>query len=383
MADKSKKTVVNAWNEWDPLKHVIVGRVEGTMTPAPEPGMVRHLPDVGIPAGEWGPLPDELVEKGKVQIEAFASMLEERGIRVDRPAPFDFSQKVQTPDWENDSMFGSMPPRDVLVTVGNEILEATMTVRSRWYEYLVYRHLLEQYFKDDPNFLWEAAPKPRLTDESYEPGYWQKYEFEWDDETKEKRMLERRWWLSDKEPLFDAADIIRFGKDIFVQASGVTNAPGISWLKRHFKPRGIRVHEVAFDGYDTPWHIDTTVIAPRPGLLLQSPIQKSLTPEFHELFKINGWEIVETAEYSRTEFNPYCFCGPWLSNNCFSIDPKTICIESAEVLFMDQMDALGFDVIPVDFHEVSPFGGGLHCATVEIFREGDCEDYFPKQIEGY
>jgi glycine amidinotransferase len=377
VSNKTRKTVVNAWNEWDPLKHVIVGRVDGTMVPAPEPGMVRDLPDTEFPAGKWGPLPEEQ------QIEAFASMLEDRGIRVDRPAPFDFSQKVSTPDWEQDSMFGSMPPRDVLVTIGNEILEATMTIRSRWYEYLVYRPLLEQYFKEDPNFLWEAAPKPRLTDESYESDYWQNFLFEWDDEEKDKRTLERRWWLTEKEPLFDAADIIRFGKDIFVQASGVTNALGISWLKRHFEPRGIRVHEVAFDGYHDPWHIDTTVIAPRPGLLLQSPAQKPLVPEFHELFKINGWEIIETAKYSRTEFNPYCFCGPWLSNNCFSLDPETICIEAAEVRFMEQMDELGFNVIPVDFHEVSPFGGGLHCATVEIFREGDCEDYFPKQIEGY
>jgi glycine amidinotransferase len=276
-----------------------------------------------------------------------------------------------------------MPPRDVLVTVGNEILEATMTVRSRWYEYLVYRPLLEQYFKEDPNFVWEAAPKPRLTDESYDEGYWQKFYFEWDDDTRDRRVLERRWWLTDKEPLFDAADIIRFGKDIFVQASGVTNALGISWLKRHFEPKGIRVHEVAFDGYQDPWHIDTTVLAPRPGLIMQNPIQNSLVPEFHELLKINGWEIVETEKYSRTEFNPYCFCGPWLSNNTFSIDPETICVEAAEVRLMDQFDGLGFNVIPVDFHEVSPFGGGLHCATVEIFREGDCEDYFPKQIEGY
>jgi glycine amidinotransferase len=345
--------------------------------------MVRHLPDTEFPAGEWGPLPEEQVEKGKAQMEAFASMLEARGIRVDRPAPFDFSLQVQTPDWVQDSMFGSMPPRDVLVTIGNEILEATMTIRSRWYEYLVYRPLLEEYFKEDPNFLWEAAPKPRLTEETYVPDYWQKFHFEWDDDVKQERTLAREWWLTEKEPLFDAADIIRFGKDIFVQASGVTNALGISWLKRHFEPRGIRVHEVAFDGYHDPWHIDTTVVAPRPGLLLQNPALEPLVPEFHKLFKMNGWEIVETEKYSRTEFNPYCFCGPWLSNNCFSLDPETICIEAAEVLFMDQMDELGFNVIPVDFHEVSPFGGGLHCATVEIFREGECEDYFPKQIEGY
>ena len=28
------KTVVNSWNEWDPLKHVIVGRADGTCIPA-------------------------------------------------------------------------------------------------------------------------------------------------------------------------------------------------------------------------------------------------------------------------------------------------------------------------------------------------------------
>ena len=30
MNQESKKTVVNSWNEWDPLKHVIVGRADGT-----------------------------------------------------------------------------------------------------------------------------------------------------------------------------------------------------------------------------------------------------------------------------------------------------------------------------------------------------------------
>ena len=26
---ENRKTIVNSWNEWDPLKHVIVGRAEG------------------------------------------------------------------------------------------------------------------------------------------------------------------------------------------------------------------------------------------------------------------------------------------------------------------------------------------------------------------
>jgi glycine amidinotransferase len=322
-------------------------------------------------------------EKARVLIEDFADSLQARGIAVDRPTVMDYSQKVSTPLWDHDSMFGVMSPRDVLVTVGNEILEATMTQRARWYEYLSYRDLLERYYEQDPEFVWEAAPKPRLTDASFHAEFWPDFHFEWSEEEQRERHLQRKWWTTNKEPLFDAADILRAGKDLFVQGSGVTNAKGIDWLRKHFAPKGIRVHEVHFDGYYDPWHIDTNVFIPRAGLLMQNPFTPPLVPEFHELFKINGWEIVETAPYSREEFNPYCYCGPWLSNNVLSLDPKTVCVEQAESQLMDQLQSLGLEVVPVAFHDVAPFGGGLHCATVDVFREGDCEDYFPKQISGY
>ena len=55
-------------------------------------------------------------------------MLEKRGVTVDRPTPLDFSQSVTTPDFHTESQFGCMPPRDVLLTVGSEILEATMSI---------------------------------------------------------------------------------------------------------------------------------------------------------------------------------------------------------------------------------------------------------------
>ena len=38
------------------------------------------------------------------------------------------------------------------------------------------------------------------------------------------------------------------------------------------------------------------------------------------------------------------------------------------------------EVIPVPFRDAYPFGGGLHCATADIRREGSCEDLFPKQV---
>ncbi|MCP5940115.1 serine/threonine protein kinase, partial [Klebsiella pneumoniae] len=37
--------------------------------------------------------------------------------------------------------------------------------------------------------------------------------------------------------------------------------------------------------------------------------------------------------------------------------------------------------IPVAFRDAYPFGGGLHCATADVYREGTCEDYFPNQVD--
>ena len=50
--------IVNCWNEWDPLKRVIVGRPEGTCIPAPNPGWWHDLPEAGFPLGTWGRFPD-------------------------------------------------------------------------------------------------------------------------------------------------------------------------------------------------------------------------------------------------------------------------------------------------------------------------------------
>jgi glycine amidinotransferase len=58
-------------------------------------------------------------------------------------------------------------------------------------------------------------------------------------------------------------------------------------------------------------------------------------------------------------------------------------VDAQEKDQMAQFDKLGFEVIPVEFADVSPFGGGLHCATADVYREGTCEDYFPKQVEGF
>jgi glycine amidinotransferase len=374
----TEKAVVNSWNEWDPLKHVIVGRATGTMVQAPEIAVQREWTNYGFPLGSYGPYPEEMTAKAEEQLDNFARMLEGRGIRVDRPTPLDFSQSVQTPDWVQESMFGCMPPRDLLLTVGSEILEATMSYRSRWFEYLSYRPLLERYFKEDPKFLFSSAPKPRLTEDTYKKDWWKKWSSLSEDQKWE--VAEKSDWIpTEKEPLFDAADIVRCGMDLFVQKSMVTNDAGIDWLQRHYP--GHRVHKVRYREL-TPWHMDTTIVPLRPGLVLINPVRTPLEPQ-RKLFEANGWEVIEGPATVLERKRPMTFCSIWLNMNLLVLDPKTVCVEASETPVMELLDKHGLEVVPVPFYEVSPFGGGLHCATADVYREGPLEDYFPKQIEGF
>ncbi len=119
---------------------------------------------------------------------------------------------------------------------------------------------------------------------------------------------------------------------------------------------------------------------------MYNPEWHYITSELEKVLKMNDWELIPAAEPL------YIYdvkCGvvgdrkgtEWISVNTFSIDPKNVCVEANETKYMDKLDKLGFDVIPVPFADVYPFGGGLHCATVDVHREGNCEDYFPNQIE--
>jgi glycine amidinotransferase len=126
-----------------------------------------------------------------------------------------------------------------------------------------------------------------------------------------------------------------------------------------------------------------TLIPLRPGLALVNPVRKPVYKEMLDLFRINGWQIVEAAPAIHSKKSPLSYCSIWLSMNTLMLDEKTICFEEQETRQMEQLDKLGFEVVAVPFWDVNPFGGGLHCATADIYRDGSLQDYFPKQVKGY
>jgi len=326
-----QKTTVNSWNEWDPLRHVIVGRADNCHIPPEEPALDAKVPEDSDMRGQWGPRPQDTIDRANELLDTFAKQLETRGIRVDRPTPIDHALPATTPDFHTDSQFGCMPPRDVLLTVGSEILEATMSYRCRWFEYLNYRPLMQRYWEDDPNFRHEAAPKPRLTDADYHPDYLS------DKIGVEKRLqwaAEKFFVTTEEEPLFDAA------------------------------------------GDPYPIHIDATFTPLRPGLILNNP-QRRLPDDQRDMFEKNGWDIVDAAQPAHNAPPPLCYSSVWLSMNVLVLDPKTVCVEKSEVYQAEQMDKLGMEVVEVELRDAYAFGGGLHCCTADVYRDGTCEDYFP------
>jgi glycine amidinotransferase len=370
------KTIVSSHDEFSPLEHVIIGRADGCCIPPKEPANESKVPFDSPMRGLAGKRHQDTVDAANKQLDFLAKVLEDEGVTVDRPTPIDHEQNVHTPDFSSGTQFGCMPARDVLLTVGNEMLEATMSYRSRWFEYLNYRPLVEQYWRKDPNMRWESAPKPRLTDESFRIG--------WIDETitHEERLdlVANKVFVTQDwtEPLFDAADVLRLGKDLFVQHGCTTNAAGCEWIKRHFEPQGYRVHKVNFPGDAFPIHIDATFTPLRPGLLINNP-GRPLPKEQRGVFERNGWDIIEAAVPSHDEPPPLCYSSTWLCMNVLVLNPETVIVEASEKNTIEQIKSFGMNVIDIPFRDAYAFGGGLHCSSADVRRAGVCEDYFPNQ----
>ena len=69
------KTIVNSWNEWDPLKHVIVGRADGTCIPAPEPALDAKVPEDSDMRGQFGPRIKDTVDKANQLLDDFSNIM--------------------------------------------------------------------------------------------------------------------------------------------------------------------------------------------------------------------------------------------------------------------------------------------------------------------
>jgi glycine amidinotransferase len=366
-------SLVNAWNEWDPLEEIIVGRADGAAFEPVEPGSRPQLRDGSGGPFPTGSKPDDMVKGANEELDNLADVLKGYGVTVRRPEAHDYTTPVKTPTFEVPNQYCGVCPRDVLITIGNEIIEATMSRRARFFEYLPYRPLLYHYWNNDPNMVWTAAPKPSMADDMYREDFW-----DWPLEKRHAKMHNFEFCVTQDEIVFDAADMSRFGRDVIIQESMTTNRQGINWIRRHLEPKGLRVHTVHFPLDFFPSHIDCTFVPLRPGLILTNP-DRPLREGEERLFLDNGWELMDapTPSTDNHEMPLYCQSSKWLSMNVLSIAPNVVVCEEQEKPMHDLLEERGFEVVKVPFRKVYEYGGSLHCATWDVRRSGTAEDYFP------
>ena len=345
-------SLVNVHNEWDPLEEMIVGIADGAQVPRADRGLFAldyctHVESPSdIPSGPYDP---KIIEETNEDLDGFVDVLVQHGVKVRRPAATDHKKTFGTPDWNTDGEYNYCP-RDVLLPIGQTIIETPMALRSRYFEAFAYREMLLEYFSSGAN--WISAPKPRLRDETYNV------------------RPSSGSIINNLEPIFDAANVLRLGKDILYLVSCSGNRLGLEWLRRVLGET-YRVHAV--EGVYEGTHIDTTISLIRPGLVVMNPerIRPDQVPAIFAKWKIL-WcpEMVDTGyawSYPRASI--------WQGMNLIMINPRVAVVNELQTALIAQLQQHDVEVIPLPMRHARDLSGGFHCVSVDVRRKGTLEDY--------
>lgn len=343
---------VNVHNEWDSLEEIIVGRATNAQIPSPDLGLFAiDYRDYGsienIPSGRYS---DRIIEETEEDLDELVQTLEKLNVTVRRPDIADHSVKFRTPDWETDGQYNYCP-RDLMLAIGTWIIETPMVFRSRFFETLSYKSILLEYFQSGAK--WISAPKPRLADDIYNL----------DDPNS--------FALKNHEPVFDAANILRMGRDIIYLVSDSGNRLGAQWLQT-FLGDDYRVH--IYDNLYSGVHLDSTFALIRPGLVVANA-ERVGEQNLPELFK--NWDIiyleniVDIGYQSQTELS-----SKWVGMNLLMVNPNLAIVDRNQIPLIKELEKHGVDVIPLQIRHARTLGGGFHCVTLDVRRSGTLEDYF-------
>ncbi|POR38579.1 Glycine amidinotransferase, mitochondrial [Tolypocladium paradoxum] len=351
------KPLVSADDEWSPLKAVIVGRAEDSAFPS-EP---HHMIEATMPEEHIGnfkpsnPFPAEILAKAQAELDNFASLLQEQGIRVYRPKKF---------DWLKVGGYTGAMPRDGLMTVGNTLVEAPFAWRCRRHEIqLGYSDILDELSRSGSSRICRA---PLII------GHDTLYDGLGENRAARGNDTGHEWAINNSRPAFDTADFMRFGKTILGQLSHVTNRKGVEYLQA-MVPEGYTV-EILNITDEHAMHIDATILPLRKGLLVYNP-GRVTEEELRRHSVLRDWELHAypfVPQPRESPSPPMYMCSPWLVLNALSIDERRIMVEESDTQFASWVkEKFGMEPIMCPFQHVNSIGGSFHCATVDLVRSAE------------
>lgn len=347
-------SLVWSCNEWDPLEEVVVGNPLNARFPTPDLStQLAEFPDRPLAEIPRGAFPQQIIEETEEDLNEFVQLLEKQGVKVRRPETWPHDATFSTINWESDGYYNYCP-RDIMLVIGDQIIETPNVIRSRSQETFSYRKMLMEYFQSGAK--WYSAPKPMLLDSL----------FDVDLEKPTPR---------DDEPAFDAANVLRFGEDLLYLVSATGNKMGGQWLQSVLGDN-YRMHYLEDVYYGS--HIDSTFVALRPGLILcnSGRINNDTLPEI-----LKQWEVIysppmENTDSHDAEYKSKSIGSDSIDMNAFSISPNLVVVDQDQTALIKLLERHGLDVATLKLRHSKMLGGGFHCVTLDVRRKGKMERYF-------
>ncbi|MFD6950249.1 glycine amidinotransferase [Nocardiopsis sp. TSRI0078] len=377
---------LNSFDEWSPLKEVVVGSALNYTSHERElsfdlffhehitrsewyyPRLSVHTSDEGSRRRSTrSPIKQRYVEELNEDLDGLAKTLESLSVSVRRPIDLDPSTtEVRTPAWSA----AVVPPlniRDNTLILGDEIIETPPMVRSRYFETQFLTGIFADHFARGAR--WTVMPRPLMTDSSFDPSY---AESTAGGPTEPITDPEPSHYDVGFEMMFDGAQCLRLGRDVIANISTTNHAMAVDWLERHCEGRFRfhRVHRLSDS------HIDSMVLALRPGtLLVRSREVVDFLPE-----ALRKWDMIVAPPPSENNFPSYedddlVLTTPFIDLNVFSVSPDTVLVNEASPDLIRTLERHGFTCVPVRHRHRRLFGGGFHCFTLDTVRQGGPEDY--------
>ncbi|MBT3304204.1 glycine amidinotransferase [Candidatus Woesearchaeota archaeon] len=357
---------VNVFTEWAPLREIIIGScVNFNMQGIDETFRFMYENRDGKFADRDDPhkIDQRYLDERQEDLDAMQALLEGEGIVVRRPARLDAIEAVKTPHFESYTT-GCDSPRDMYFCIGNEVIESPPTNRKRYFEHLLLRNVFMEYFRAGAK--WTVAPRPSMREDSLDFSYWKE---NLHDPIRQPEDLPESLDIA-----FDAANCLKFGRDVVMNVGTMNHELGATWLQRHLGD-SYRVHPIRL--CDT--HIDGHLVPLAPGKLL---VNEGAMHGFYQQLpdELQRWDVIpifdKSTDFDYPDDHLQMATNVGMSVNVISLDERRVLIRDTAELTIKALERAGFEPIPFRLRHSELFGGGIHCSTVDVRRDEVMEDYF-------
>lgn len=323
-------------NEWDPLQKVIVGIADDANIPPIDISLrcinyADYDDETSIPQGKY---PQQVIDEANEDLEIFCNFLRKESVEVVRP------DKTVVPKYYN------YCPRDSVLVYNDIILATPQPLRARHGEFLSIDQHLKYHESEQIRYIKRMAEK--------------------DDDLYNTECLGNRniLALTEKEPAFDAANILRDNDNLYYLVSNGGNKAGAIYLQELV---GSDKKVWTVENIYSFMHIDSTIALLREGLMLLNPERIKTVDQLPE--PLRHWDIIWAPEPVNIGFYPgYCNASKWLNVNLFSVRPDLVALHESQHNLRIELEKYGIECAMLPGRQQRTLGGGFHCVTLDLLR---------------